>query len=74
MTEDRKHKENMIKIGKGLIRHNRYLDILPCKKISLNFIDQNNLASISEDCSCLESFSFENYVNASYIEVIPYNN
>jgi hypothetical protein len=38
MTEDNKHKENLIKMGRGLNRTNRYADILPCKTVNYNFI------------------------------------
>lgn len=33
MTEDKKHKDNFLKISRSLNRNNRYNDMLPCINI-----------------------------------------
>lgn len=60
MTEDKLHKDNLIKIPKSLMRNNKYADVLPCKDITN--LDAYNAALLSDD-----PVSEENYINASYI-------
>lgn len=81
MTEDKCHKDHLIKISRSLNKNNRYSDMLPCMIYFFKNLDQHNIALIgSENNFSCDSYNAslskcnleQNYINASYIDVSYY--
>lgn len=73
LTETKSYQDNLVKLNPNLMGLNRYKDILPCKIFFfIRFIiDEYNRVDVLGKKSDIEEKS-NNYINASFINVIKY--